>query len=40
MEPCCTAHMGPIWVPIWDPYRLLAGITPEVFVVEASCLQF
>ena len=25
MEPSCTAHMGPIWVPIWDPYRLLAG---------------
>ena len=25
MEPGCTAHMGPIWVPIWDPYRLLAG---------------
>ena len=25
MEPGCTAHMGLIWVPIWDPYRLLAG---------------
>ena len=20
MEPGCTAHMGPIWVPIWEPY--------------------
>ena len=26
MEPGCTAHIGPIWVPIWDPYRLLAGL--------------
>ena len=25
METRCTAHIGPIWVPIWDPYRLLAG---------------
>ena len=25
MEPSCTAHIDPIWVPIWDPYRLLAG---------------
>ena len=25
MEPGCTAHMGPIRVPTWDPYRLLAG---------------
>ena len=25
MEPGCTAHMGPIWVSIWNPYRLLAG---------------
>ena len=26
MEPSCTAHMGLTWVPIWVPYRLLAGI--------------
>ena len=26
MEPGCTVHMGPIWVPTWDPYRLLAGM--------------
>ena len=25
MEPGCTAHMGPIWVPMWVPYKLLAG---------------
>ena len=25
MEPGCTAHIGPIWVPKWDPYRLVAG---------------
>ena len=31
MEPCCTAHIGPIWVPIWDPYRLLAGNLAHIF---------
>ena len=20
IEPGCIAHMGPIWVPTWDPY--------------------
>ena len=25
MEPGCTAHIGPIWVPIWDPYGTHMG---------------
>ena len=43
MEPGCTAHMGahmgPIWVPTWDPYRLLAGFFKRQISVKPECSQ-
>ena len=37
MEPGCTAHIGPIWVPIWDPYKLLAGLLTAIVCSTSVC---